>query len=84
MWRHKHVQKIRTQRNVSYPKQNRLGGGGAKIDSPLNLSFSLLTNMLKIGRHVVIYAIYYFVGNVNNNELNMISNILRLVPEPST
>lgn len=23
------------------------GGGGAKIDSPLNLSFSLLTNMLK-------------------------------------
>lgn len=47
MWRHKHVQKIRTQRNVSYPKQNGLVGGGAKIDSPLNLPFSLLTNMLK-------------------------------------
>lgn len=41
------MQKIRTQRNVSYPKQIGLGGGGAKIDSPLNLSFSLLTNMLK-------------------------------------
>lgn len=30
MWRHKHVQKIRTQRNVSYPKQNGLEGGGGE------------------------------------------------------
>lgn len=79
------MQKIRTQRNVSYPKQNGLGGGGGEDRFSFEfIIFIAHKHVKKIGRHVVIYAIYYFVGNVNNNELNLISNILRLVPEPST